>query len=93
MLAAMLHGAFALARHEMVPLFQKWNLPLDADGYPPVSAYLVVSTLLQFYDDEAALLAGVESEFGPRQTALFRYYLAALNVRLRPEYGFLRREG
>lgn len=92
MLALMLHGAFALARREMMPLFRKFGLPLDADGYPPVSAYLVVSTLLRFHVDEVTLLTSVEREFGPLQTGLFRYYLVALNVRLRPEYAFLRRD-
>lgn len=88
-LALILHTAFALARREMMPVFQKFGLPLDADGYPPASPYLVVSTLLQFHLDEAALLASVEREFSPLQVSLFRYYLLALNVRLRPEYAFL----
>ena len=75
----------------MGPVFQKLGLPVDADGYPPVSAYLVVSTLLQFHTDEGALLASLEREFGALQVGLFRYYLLAMNVRLRPEYTFLAR--
>ncbi len=88
-LALILHTAFALARREMMPVFQKFGLLLDANGYPPASAYLAVSNLLQFHLDEAALLASVEREFSPLQASLFRYYLLALNVRLRPEYAFL----
>ncbi len=90
-LSLLLHGAFVRVRHTLAPLFGQLGLPLDDDGYPPLSPFLVVSTLLQEYSDEATLLRRIEARFGALPTAWLRYYLVAMNVRLKPEYAFLKR--
>jgi hypothetical protein len=89
-LALLLHSAFANERQYMVPVFQRFGLAIDENGYPPVSPYRAVSTLLQFASDDAALQARVERECDALQGGWMRYYLEAINVRLRPEYEFLR---
>jgi hypothetical protein len=92
MLGLILHAAFAQQRQQLAPMWQQLGLPLDDAGYPPVSSFLVVSTLLQWFTDEAALLTSLARDFSAPQLALLRYYLVALNVRLKPEYRFLQRQ-
>jgi hypothetical protein len=88
-LAFILHAAFSVSRKEMAPVFEKLKLPIDSQGYPPASSYLTVSTLIQFHTTEASVLEAVKQDFTPKQLTLFRYYLYAINVRLKPKYAFL----
>jgi hypothetical protein len=88
-LAFILHGAFSVSRQEMSSVFETLKLPIDSEGYPPESSYLTVSKLLQFHTTETTLLEVVKQNFTPKQLTLFRYYLYAINVRLKPKYAFL----
>ncbi|MEG5061819.1 hypothetical protein QUB60_29135 [Microcoleus sp. A2-C5] len=89
MLAFVLHATFSASRQEMAIVFEKLELPLDSEGYPPASSYLTLSTLMRFHATEASVLEAVKKDFTPKQLALFRYYLYAINVRLEPKYAFL----
>jgi len=88
-LAFILHGIFAINRQEMSSVFETLKLPIDSEGYPPASSYLTVSTLLQSHTTETSVFEFVKRKFTPKQLTLFRYYLYAINVRLKPEYAFL----
>lgn len=88
-LAFLLHVAFSANRQEMGVVFKKLGLPLDAEGYPPASPYLTLSTLIRSHTTEAGALEAVKQGFAPKLLALFRYYLYALNIRLDPKYTFL----
>jgi hypothetical protein len=88
-LAFIIHAAFSASLHEMAVVFEKLKLPLDSEGYPPASPYLTLSTLMRFHATEASVLEAVKKDFTPKQLALFRYYLYAINVRLEPKYAFL----
>ncbi len=88
-LAFILHVAFSVSRKEMAPVFEKLKLPMDSEGYPPASSYLTFSTLIQLHNTEASVLEAVKQDFTPKQLTLFRYYLYAINVRLKPKYAFL----
>ncbi len=90
--ATLLHAAFSANRQEMKNVFEKFGLPLDAEGFPPASPYLNLATLLKYYPTEMAALDDVKKEFSAKQFALFRYYLYALDIRLEPEYAFLARQ-
>jgi hypothetical protein len=85
-LACLLHAAFSASRQEMASVFEKFELPLDSDGFPPASPFLTLSTLMRFYDTE---LEAVGRSFALKQLVLFRYYLYAINVQLKPQYAFL----
>ncbi len=89
-LGLLLHAAFAGYRQHMAAVFERFGLALDEDGYPPVSPYLVVTALLEFASDDATLQAQMERECDAVQAGWLRYYREALNIRLRPEYAFLR---
>ncbi len=88
-LAFLLHAAFSVSRQEVAVVFEKLELPLDSEGYPPVSPYLTFSTLIKYYTSEASVLEAVKKDFSPKQLALFRYYLYAINIKLQPKYTFL----
>ncbi|MFB2980707.1 hypothetical protein [Microseira sp. BLCC-F43] len=92
-LACILHAAFSVNRKEMAPVFEKLKLPIDSEGYPPASSYLTVSTLIKFHRTEAAVLEVVKQDFTPKQLTLFRYYLYAINVQIKPKYAFLAPQG
>lgn len=91
-LGCLLHAAFSVNRRDMAGIFEKFQLPIDAEGFPPVSPYRTLSTLLRFHTTEAAALEVVKKEFSSKQFTLFRYYLYALDIRLDPEYAFLARK-
>ena len=92
-LACILHAAFSVNRKEMAPVFEKLQLPIDSEGYAPASSYLTVSTLIQFHTTEASVLEAVKQDFTPKQLTLFRYYLYAINVQIKPKYAFLAPQG
>lgn len=88
-LSFILHAAFSTSHKDLALVFEKLKLPLDSEGYPPASPYLTLSTLMRFHATEASVLEAVKKDFTPKQLALFRYYLYAINVRLEPKYAFL----
>lgn len=88
-LAFIFHAIFSLNRQEMIPVFEKFQLPIDSQDYPPESSYLTFSKLTQFYTNETSLLGAIEKEFTLKQLALFRYYLYAINIQLEQNYSFL----
>ena len=91
-LAFILHAAFSASRKDLAVVFEKLELPLDCEGYPPASPYLTLSTLIRFHTTEASVLEAMKKDFSPKQLALFRYYLYAINVQLEPKYAFLARQ-
>ena len=88
-LGFILHAAFSASLHEMAVVFEKFKLPIDSEGYPPATPYLTLSRLMRFHTTEASVLEAVKKDFTPKQLALFRYYLYAINVRLEPKYAFI----
>jgi hypothetical protein len=88
-LAFILHAAFSASRKDLAIVFEKLELPLDSEGYPPASPYLTLSTLIRFHTTEASVLEVVKRDFTAKQLALFRYYLYAINIRLELKYAFL----
>lgn len=88
-LAFILHAGFSVSRQEMEGVFDSFELPLDSKGYPPASPFRTLSTLINYYTSEASVLEAIKKDFSPKQLALFRYYLYALNIQLQPKYAFL----
>ncbi len=88
-LAFILHAVFSANRQEMIPVFEKLELPVDQEGYPPASSYLTVSKLIKFYTREASVFEVIQQECSLKQLTLLRYYFYAIDVRLDPKYAFL----
>nr|VFK17349.1 MAG: Radical SAM superfamily enzyme YgiQ, UPF0313 family [Candidatus Kentron sp. LPFa] len=88
MIASLLHQGFSRNHACREALFTELDLT-DDTGAPICSPYLATVRLLAGFPDEGALRKHVEGRFGVRGGALIRYYLYALNLRLRPEWRFL----
>lgn len=85
----LLHAAFTVNRFEMAPVSEMFKLPIDSDGYPPASPFLTFSILIRFLSMNTSFLKIMKKDFSSKQTALFYYYLYAINIRLKPQYAFL----
>jgi hypothetical protein len=88
-LAFIFHTVFSVNRQEMIPIFEKLKLPVDSEGYPPVSSYLTFSTLIKSHTSETSVFEVVQQEFSLKHLTLLRYYLYAIDIRLDPKYAFL----
>jgi hypothetical protein len=88
-LAFIFHAFFAIYHKQAQPIFQRLNLPIDSEGYPPESAFLTASTLLKRYSSESAVFESLGNEFSTQQITLLKYYFHALNISLKPTYSFL----
>lgn len=89
MIAALLHQGFVHAQASWEALFADLGLLDDKAGTPLCSPYRISTRLLPRFPEEQALYAYGEKYFGSRAAFLLRYYVYALNVRLRPELRFL----
>ncbi len=88
-LAFLFHAAFVVHRHILIPVVEKLRLPVDCEGYPPVSPYLAVSILLKSFTSESSVFEAMQQEFSPQQVVLLRYYFYATDLRLDPKLAFL----
>ncbi len=89
MVAALLHQGFAHHYAGQSRPFAELGLVQAGAAAPIASPYGALVRLLPRFTDEQALYRHVAQGHGELASALLRYYLFALNLRLRPELSFL----
>ncbi|WP_295885975.1 hypothetical protein [uncultured Thiohalocapsa sp.] len=89
MIAALLHQGFAHRHAARDRHFVELGLMAPGAAAPLESPYGALTRLLPRFADEEALCRHVTHRHGEQAAALLRYYLYALNLRLRPELRFL----
>lgn len=88
-LGLLLHCAFMQQSEEAQPLFARYGLELDEQGLPPQSPFLVFCRIMRTHENEEELHTSVLRNHTARQSALFLYYLYALNIQPAQEMAFL----
>lgn len=89
MVAALLHQGFVDNYDAQKPLFAALDLLDTKTGQPLCSPFQISVRLVSQFTEEPALYRQMEERFGSSATFLLKYYLYALNLRLRPELVFL----
>jgi hypothetical protein len=89
MAAALLHQGFAAHRAHWQDPFSELGLIEPGAAMPTASPYAALLRLLPRFDDEQALIDHLSRHRGMRAVVPMRYYLHALNLRLKPQLAFL----
>jgi hypothetical protein len=89
MIAALVHQGFVRHHKSRNELFAGLDLLDENTGAPLCSPYLASVRLMPKFPEECALYTHVEERFGDWAVILLRYYVYALNLRLRPKLAFL----
>lgn len=89
MVAALLHQGFVYACESWEELFADLDLLDEKKGSLLCSPYLISVRLMPRFQEEQVLYSYVEKHFSDQAVFLLKYYVYALNLRLRPVLTFL----